>query len=49
MQAVTCCSSHWLTGGFSCRWGERPLLVVVMKPHVEQEKEHEAIKEELYK
>lgn len=33
----------------NAKWGERPLLVVVLKPHVEQEGEHEAIKEQLYK
>jgi acyl-CoA synthetase (AMP-forming)/AMP-acid ligase II len=31
------------------KWDERPLLVVVLKPHVEKEVNHEAIKVELYK
>lgn len=34
---------------FAPRWDERPLLVVVLKPHVEQEDNHERVKEELYK
>mmetsp|Transcript_16399 Transcript_16399/g.48865 ORF Transcript_16399/g.48865 Transcript_16399/m.48865 type:complete len:344 (+) Transcript_16399:830-1861(+) len=32
----------------SAKWDERPLLVVVLKPHVERDHDHEAIKEQLY-
>lgn len=42
---LTNCPVHF----FASRWDERPLLVVVLKPHVEQEDNHERVKEELYK